>query len=171
MAPKIKTKKEAAINALLHGWGYVEGKWVYVPLWDPPHEFGSLRQLIAGAALAEAAKLVAVKEHATALKVLAGKLVAKATAGFTTAWEDGDPICPPWPPRFPWPRPWPSIPFPWPPGPGPDPGPDPGPIYDFVTQLNPAARNAVVGSMISTIGQMIDDKAVVELGNQISNAH
>jgi hypothetical protein len=158
MAPRTTTKRPVAINTLLHGWGYVEGKWVYVPLWDPPRDFGSFRQLIAGAALADAAKLVSSKEHAATLKTLAGNLLEKATSGFTTAWEDGDPICPPWPPRFPWPH-------------GPGPGPDPGPIHDFVMRLSPVAKNAVVGSLVATIGQMIDDKAVVDIGNQITNVH
>jgi len=161
MAPKNKARAAVAVNTLLHGWGYVEGKWVYVPLWDPPREFGHFRQLTAGAALADAAKLVSSKELAAKLKDLAGGLVKRAATGLTVAWEDGDPICPPWPPHFP----WPPGPWPWP---GPDPGPDP--IYDFVLGLHPAARNAVVGSMVATIGRMIDDGAAVELGNQIMGA-
>lgn len=171
MPPKINVKATAQVNRLLHGWGFVEGRWVYVPLWDPPPNYRAFRQLIAAAALADGAKLVSSKAVAEKLNALAGSLVKKAADGFTRAWEDGDPICPPWPfPRFP--RPWPPIPFPWPPlpGPGPDPGPDPWPIREFIQDLNPVARNAVIGNMVALIGETIGDRSIIDVGNEIMAA-
>jgi len=163
MAVKTKLK---AMNLLLHGWGYVEGRWVYVPLWDPvPFAF---RYLVASAAIADAAKLVSNKTWSQKLHQVAGTLVRKANAGFTKAWEDGDPICPPWPwtfPRFPR-RPIP-FPWPWPEPEPPGPGPDPGPLDGFVRELEPATRNMVVGNMVAMIGKTINDRTVVEIGNEI----
>lgn len=162
-------KSKIQINMLLHGWGFVEGKWVYVPLWDPPKAFG---YLVAGAAIADAAKLVSDKVLARKLHSVAGSLVNKAGVGFTKSWEDGDPICPPWPWPFPhWPS-WPPIPFPWPwPGPHPPgPGPDPGPLAQFIQNLTPIARNAVVGNMVAIIGETLSDKTVIAVGNEVMGA-
>jgi hypothetical protein len=169
MPPTATLKKWYAVNRLLNGWGIYEGHIVYVPLWDPPREFLPFKNLIAAAALADATKLVTSKAMSARLHEAAGALLGRAASGFTKSWEDGDPICPPFPFPFP-PRPWPPIPFPWPPRPGPDPGPDPGPypIHEFIEQLNPVSRNAVVGDLVSHIGKMIGDKAVVELGREIT---
>lgn len=176
MPPKIiKTK---AINRLLHGWGYVEGKWVYVPLWDPPKELTAFRQLFAAAALADGAKLIGSKPLAERLNAAAGDLLARSARGFTTAWEDGDPICPPWPRPFPprpplppiWPPIWPPVPFPWPPRPTPGPDPVPDLIHDFVLQLDPTVRNAVVGDLVSKIGEQLGDRTVTQIGREIVKA-
>jgi hypothetical protein len=170
MPPKATLKKWYAVNRLLNGWGIVEGRLVYVPLWDPPYELLPFKHLIAAAALADATRLVTSKAMSGKLHEAAGALLDRASNGFTKSWQDGDPLCPPWP--FPFPRRrWVPIPFPWPPPPGPDPGPDPGPepypIHEFIEQLSPVARNTVAGDLVSKIGTMIGDKAVVELGREI----
>lgn len=154
---------KALANVLLHGWGYVEGKWVFVPLWDPPKAFG---RLYAGAAIADAAKLISNRQLAAKLSAAAKDLLSTAIAGFLKAFEDGDPICPPYPWPFPhWPH-WPPFPFPWP-GPGPGPGPDPGPYDQFFVKLSPAVRDEIIGNLVVSIGNSLGDKSVIAIGRAV----
>lgn len=165
---KLKTQA-IAMNSLIAGWGYVEGRWVYVPLWDPPYEFQAFRYLIAANAIADGAKLLADKEMSAKLHSFAGGLLKRANEGMVRAFEEGDSICPTWP-RPHWPLPWPPFPWPWPPTPWPPfpwPGPDPGPLEKFIEALHDPARNAVIGSLVSQIGEMINEKDLMNFGNEI----
>lgn len=162
----------AKSKAIIKNWGFVEGKWVYIPLWDPSPQlktnYLALKKLIVISELKELATVVKDRKLASAIGEKAKGLASSFSKDLLAGWEDGD-ICPPWPwlwPRRPWPFPWP---WPWPVGPIPDPQPGPDPV-DILTTLpgfGDEGMNKLIGHSLILMGDHIRDAELVSLGKDI----
>jgi hypothetical protein len=143
-----------AINRFLNGWGFVEGRFVYVPLWDPgPEEekFAGYRALFTANALIGLSKIVTSPEIAKKLNGLAKELAGSVSGSVIEDWDDGD-ICPPnWPPRHHFG------------GGGGDPEPDP--IY-FEDRMPGSLKNDIAGYLIQRLGEMTGNRDIVNLGSE-----
>ena len=148
------TNSQDSMNVLFQGWGIVEGKLVYVPLYDPPkaRKYTAFRDLFASNALLGASQLVSSMEVARKLKTAAKELAGEASKSLVGEWDDG-PICPPN---------WPPIKHHG--GHGPDPNPDP--IY-YPEKMSATVKNALAGDMVRHLGDVTGNKTITELGNEI----
>lgn len=156
------------VNFLLKDWGIVDGKLVYLPLWDPLPNFLSkgFITLLCASALRDASKLVTAKALAQKLELKGKEYVSLSAKQHLAAWEEGDPICPPFPFRPPFKRPFP--PFPWPPTP--TPGPDPSPELSTIADLSDlpvSVKSGLAGYTLVRLGETFKDKALMQLGEEV----
>ena len=145
-------------QTLFHGWGFVEGRWVYVPLWDPSpidKKFRGFKQLQLASAIYDISKNVASKELAAKLNGITRELIVKSGKSSLVSYEEGDGICPDW---------WPFPKFPG--GGGGD--PDPDPVY-FPTDLNKLLVNQLAGQFLVTLGTQVKMPQLNEIGKEVAN--
>jgi hypothetical protein len=142
------SKQFLAINRLLNGWGIVDGKFVYVPLWDPPKDLGyrGYKEFYVASALKAAVPFVqgALGKQLDAIAHKHANLVSGNIAG---EW-DGD-ICPPfkvWPPHH-------HLPV---------------SLGDLV--LPEAARIGLAGALVHTLGEQIGNHDISRLGREIEES-
>jgi hypothetical protein len=142
-----------AINRFLNGWGFVEGRFVYVPLWDPgPEEekFAGYKALFTANALIGLSKIVANPEIAQKLSGMAKELAGSVSGSVVGEWDD-DSICPYWHPHH----------F----NGGGGGNPEPDPIY-FEDRMPAALKNDIAGYLIQRLGEMTGNRAIVNLGSE-----
>jgi hypothetical protein len=141
-------KQFLAINRLLNGWGVVEGKFVYVPLWDPPKDrFKGYKEFYIASALKAAVPFVP-EAFAGKVNELAKQHAGAVSQGILAEW-DGD-ICPPFkvfPPR-------PNPPFP----------------LVLVDSLPDVVKVGLAGHLIETLGDIVNNKEIERLGAAITGS-
>lgn len=153
-----KIEKKVRVISFIKDWGFVEGKWVYIPLWDPaPYLKTSLvfKQFKMVSDLRELSRVMVDKKLAARVTTKAQAMGKGISSGLINGWEDGDDICPPFP-----------IPFPW-------------PIRDSILDkvqiamgadgLPVSVTNKLIGSAIEQVGKALKDKELISLGAEIAN--
>lgn len=144
-----------AAQTLFHGWGFVEGKWVYVPLWDPApidKKFKGFKQLQLASAVNDLAAQISSPNVSGKLKEITKDLIARSGKSSLVAWEEGDGICPDW--------------WPWPKFPGGGGNPDPDPVY-FPTDLSKSLVNQLAGHLLNTLGAQVKMPQLQEIGKEL----
>ena len=143
---------------LFHGWGFVDGHWVYIPLWDPSpvdKKFRGFKQLQLASAINDIAKNVASKDLALKLNDITRDLIGQSGKSALVSWEEGDGICPDW-----WPFPGhPPI------GGG---GGDPDPVY-FPKDISKALVNQLAAHLLVTLAGQVKMPQLKEIGAQLMN--
>lgn len=150
----IFNRHEAAINRFLNGWGFVEGRWVYVPLWDPTPEEGKFlgyRALYTANALLNLSKLVIVPETAIRLRGMAKELAGSVSGDLVGDWDDGD-ICPSFPHHH----------F----GGGGGGNPEPDPVY-FDDHMSAELKNDIAAHLIQRLGEMTGNLKISKVGQGV----
>lgn len=141
-------KRYYARNVLFHGWGIVEGRFVYVPLWDPAPERMNegLVSLLVADQLQVASQYVTAKAHAEKLQSIAHTMASNISAQISDDWDGG--ICPPnWPPIH----------------------------HHFndefgilLKEMPQVVRNAMAGYSVTRLGEITGNEDLVQLGREIT---
>jgi hypothetical protein len=137
-------------------WAYIDGHWVYLPLWDPApieKQFRGYKQLFLANAISEISAQVANKDVAAKLNGMTKELISGVSRSGLASWEDGDGICPDW-----WPFPWP----------GPHRFGDERitPVV-FPANLSKSVTNQIAGQLLYNLGAQTKMPDLQEMGKQI----
>lgn len=146
--PDINKKKYNAIQHLLHGWGFVEGEFVFVPIWDPPEEKinAGYRDFNVAVELLELSKFVSIPEVAKKINGYAMKIAGNAPAGLQ-GFEDG--YCgTPWHKGPPWWGPWSLH----------------GKVKDSTPKI---LNNILAGYLLTELGKQIKNNVIIEIGEEV----
>lgn len=144
---------------LFHGWAYIDGHWVYLPLWDPApidRRYRGFKQLQLASAIYDISKNVTSKEYVSKLNDIILDLINKSGKSALASYEEGDGICPDW---------WPFPKFPG----GGGGNPDPDPIY-FPAELDKRLVNQLAGHLLTNLASQVKMGQLTEIGNAIMNA-
>lgn len=130
--------------------------------WDALHPSGSafisdhFIELMVAETVRDASTHISDKKLAKAARHLSATMAGIATAGLVNGWEDGDPICPPYPwERFPKGPVFGPFPLPWP-------EPWPGPVYSM--------DGGIVLQPVAQLTQLELSSALVQLSSLTYNA-
>jgi hypothetical protein len=144
-----------ARKTIFKDWAFIEGQWVYVPLWDPAPDtkkFKGYKQLFLANAINDIAAQLANPKSVEKLNSITKELLAGVSKAGQKSWEDGDGICPDW-----WPWPWPG----------------PRPIDDlfaplfFPDNLNKKLTSLIGGQLLHNLGDQAKMPQLQEIAKEI----
>lgn len=143
--------------SLFRDWAYIDGHWVYLPLWDPApndRKYRGYKQLQLASAINDISKSVLSQDLVLKLKEITVDLISRSGKSAMASYEEGDGICPDlWPfPRFP--------------RGGGDPFPDP--LY-FPVDLDKEFVNQLAGQLLINLASQVRMAELKEIGSEIMN--